>query len=184
MNTKELKIIEAAQKLFFRHGFKKVNMSEIAEASELSRPSVYSAFANKEAIIDALIQLSIENNHHETGKQLIKQKNLRDQLECLFDIWIVKPFASAIDNESGREMLSTIADIVPDSVNQIYKEFEACVVTVLKPAMKKKTDLSPKDLAHILSMATKGIKASSDNLPELRRLVNGLITMTLTMVDK
>ena len=184
METKESKILAAAQKLFFRHGFKKVNMSDIAEAAGLSRPSLYAVFENKEAVINGIVKIHVEINRAETEKKLKLQKNLRDQLECLLDIWIVQPFAFALDSESGAELTHSIGECAPGAVDQIYKEFEAYVVEILKPRMKKKGELSAKDLAHILSMATKGIKASSETLPQLKRLVDGLVAMTLSMVDE
>jgi AcrR family transcriptional regulator len=183
METKETKIVHAAQKLFFRHGLKKVSMSDIAEAAELSRPSLYAVFSNKEAVIAALLNIHVERNHEETMKRLASQKSLRGQLEILFKIWIIDPFDSAIDTEGGKEMMATISEYAPEEFAVVYTDFEKYVVEVLKAQMKVQGDLSAKDLAHILTMATKGLKASSGSLAELKRLVDGLVSMTLAVVE-
>lgn len=182
MDPKELRIITAAQKLFFRHGLKKVSMSDIAEAAELSRPSLYAVFANKEAVIGGLLKVHIARNHEETRKRLPAQKILRSQLDCLFKIWIIDPFASAIDTESGKEMMETISDYAPEEFSVVYKDFEKYVVELLKPNLKTGADPSAKDLAHILTLATKGLKASSSSVTELKRLVDGLVSMTIKVV--
>jgi hypothetical protein len=49
---------------------------------------------------------------------------------------------------------------------------------------KKKRDPAVTELAHILVLAAKGAKATSESLPELRRLVRGLIGMTLASLEK
>lgn len=184
MESKETKIVVAAQKLFFRHGLKKVSMSDIAEASDLSRPSLYTVFANKEAVITALLNIHIEKNHKETFKRLPGQKNLRSQLECLFKIWIIDPFASAIDSDGGKEMMETISDFAPEAFAVVYQDFEKYVVELLKPHVKSGGELNAKDLAHILTMATKGLKTSSKSLAELKRLVEGLVGMTMAVLGK
>ena len=182
METKETKIVLAAQKLFFRHGLKKVSMSDIAEAAELSRPSLYAVYSNKEAVITALLNIHIEKNHEETLKRLSSQKTLRSQLECLFKIWIIDPFASAIDTEGGKEMMETISDYAPEAFAFVYTDFEKYVVELLKPHVKAGSEMNAKDLAHILTMATKGLKASSKSVAELKRLVDGLVGMTMSVL--
>ncbi len=183
MESKEDKILHASQKLFFRHGLRKVNMSDIAEAAEMSRPSLYAAFPNKEAVIYGIIKQHIAHNHAETEKQLHGKKTLKAQLNCLFDIWIIRPFASAIDTEGGKEMMATIGEYSPEGVDEIYNAFEKYAVEILRPVVKRDSSLSVKDLAHILSMATKGLKTSSSSVSELDRLVSGLISMILAMVE-
>ena len=182
MESKEDKILFAAQKLFFRHGLRKVSMSDIAEAADMSRPSLYAAFTNKEAVILGIIHQHIEMNHAETAKLLQGKKTLKAQLNCLFDVWIIRPFASAIDSEGGREMMATIGEFSPKGIDEIYATFEKYVIEILRPVVKKDASLSVKDLAHILAMATKGLKASSSSTAELERLVGGLVSMTLAMV--
>ncbi len=183
MDSKETKFVHAAQKLFFQHGLKKVSMSDIADAAGVSRPTLYSVFANKEAVISALLSIHLEKNHAETLKRLPGQNDLRGQLECIFKIWIMDPFASAIDTPGGREMMGTISDYAPAEFEVVYTDFEKYVLEILKPHIKSKSEMSAKDLARILTMATKGLKASSESTGDLKRLVEGLITMTLKVVN-
>lgn len=180
---KEIKIISAAQKLFLRHGLKKVSMSDVAEAAELSRPSLYAAFANKEAVVDGLMELHIELNLAKSLERSDEDLSVQEQLEAICEVWIIEPFASAIDQEHGKEVMETIEDYAPKSVAAMYGEFERCLSEVLKNHMKKKNGLSAKDVAHIIVSATKGLKVSSESLAELKRLTKGLITMTMALVE-
>lgn len=107
-----------------------------------------------------------------------------DATKRIFEIWIIKPFASVIDSENALDLLSNASTYAPNAMAHLYARFEDQIIEVLEPEIKKKRDLSVQDLAHILMLATKGLKASTETLPELRRMTDGLISMTLATVEK
>jgi AcrR family transcriptional regulator len=180
---KHLKIIQAAQQLFVRYGYHKVSMSDIAKASGMSRPSLYAAFANKEAVISALVALHLEDNHAQTARRLQPDQDLRTQLACLFEIWIIAPFASVIDFDYGKDFMAETARQAPEAIDQIYDQFAHYVTTLLTPHVRPAAPLSAADLARILALATKGLKNTSVQLADLQRLTQGLITMVLATLQ-
>lgn len=184
METKEQKIINAAFKLFHRHGYKKVTMSDVAEASGMSRPSLYASFENKEAIFSALVRMHMDNNNLELMRVLDKKKTLKDKMEAIFDIYIIQPAASIIDSENGLEMLLNSSSYAPVAVNEMYTQFENHLINVIKNEMPKKSKMSAADLSRIMMLATKGLKSSAENLPQLQRMIDGLITMAIATVGK
>ena len=58
-STKQ-KILEAALELFSVHGYEATSISQLAEAVGIRKASLYSHFENKQAILDALIQTTLE----------------------------------------------------------------------------------------------------------------------------
>ena len=58
-STKQ-KILEAALELFSVQGYKATSISQLAEAVGIRKASLYSHFENKQAILDALIQTTLE----------------------------------------------------------------------------------------------------------------------------
>lgn len=58
-NTKQV-ILAAALDLFSVQGFEATSMSQIAEAVGIRKPSLYSHFAGKQEILDALVRTTIE----------------------------------------------------------------------------------------------------------------------------
>ena len=48
------RILDAAQRLVFRTGARKLSMSDVATLARVSRPTIYRYFASKEDLIDAL----------------------------------------------------------------------------------------------------------------------------------
>lgn len=58
-NTKQ-EILEAALELFSVQGYEATSISQLAEAVGIRKASLYSHFENKQAILDALIQTTLE----------------------------------------------------------------------------------------------------------------------------
>ena len=179
METKVDKIIAVTLELVNRHGYRKVTMSDIAQAASISRPTLYAAFANKEAIMEALLQHHTELCETESAARLSSQKTLKGRLRVLFDVWIVEPFESAADNPNGRDLMDNIGTYVPEAIAAFYVRFEHALQATLVPAMPSKRALSAADLAHLLALAAKGLKVSGASIPELRRLMDGLIVMAI-----
>jgi len=54
--AKKAKVIEAAQSVFFRYGYRRVTMRDIAEAAGISRPALYLLFCSKEEVFEATLR--------------------------------------------------------------------------------------------------------------------------------
>lgn len=57
--TQEQRILEVAKELFTQRGFSNVAVRDICEAAEVSPPTVYYYFKNKEALFDAVVRKSV-----------------------------------------------------------------------------------------------------------------------------
>lgn len=183
MDAKEQKIIDAATRLFHRHSYRKVTMQDIAAESGMSRPSLYASFANKEAVFGALMTQHAAQHAAEAEERLPGLESLRERLECLFEIWILRPYASVIDSENGAELLANSTVYAPAAAAALYARFEGQLRAILEPTMTGDHLLSAADLAHILVMAVKGLKAATGTLAELERLTAGLIAMAVATAE-
>lgn len=179
MDPKGDKILNATFELFHQHGFKKVTMSDIAEASQMSRPTLYAAFPSKEAIIAAITERQADRCHAETVAKMPRAKTLEAQLSLIFEVWVIAPFSTVIDSPNGVDLLRNAAVYAPEACDALYARFEAHLREVLEPATKPKRGLGARDQAHIMMLATKGLKATSTTITELRRMTSGLIAMAV-----
>ena len=70
------KIIEAATQLFVRKGFYGTSISDLAQATDLTKGALYHHFENKEAIFFAVIE-SVRANHRPCSMlaQAVQKKN-------------------------------------------------------------------------------------------------------------
>ncbi len=179
MEPKIAKVIAVTLELVNRHGYRKVTMGDIAEAADISRPTLYAAFANKEAIMTALVEHLTEKCATESAKRIAPQRSLKGRLGVLFDVYVVEPFEMAADNPNGRDLIDNIGTYVPEAIAAFYVRFESELLAALAPEMRGKRALPASDLAHLLALAAKSLKISGASVPELRRLMDGLIVMAL-----
>ncbi|WP_311240566.1 MULTISPECIES: helix-turn-helix domain-containing protein [unclassified Xanthomonas] len=175
--------METALQLFLRHGYRKVSMSDIAQAAQMSRPSLYAAFPNKEAIFAAQVVRQRDICAAATAQRVRDTQDLHTQLRQLFDIWVLEPVAAVIDSENGLDLVANCGVYAPDALDALYQQMEDTLVQLLRPHVRDNSAMSAADLAYILRLATTSLKASADNEAVLRRLIAGLITMALSTVQ-
>lgn len=180
MDPKVEKIITVTQGLMLRHGYRKVTMSDIAEAAGMSRPTLYAAFSNKEAIMAELIVQHTAACAAATAARMAQQKTLKARLRLVFDVWLYEPFASVADEATGRDLMDNIGACVPEAMGAFYARLEQEFRAVLAPEMTGKRALSTADLAHLLAVSAKGFKIAAANTGDLRKLIDGLIAVTVT----
>lgn len=82
-NKKEMFILEAAEQLFIARGFEPVSIKQIAAAAGISGTRIFYYFPNKEKLLEAILQLRLEQLHRhieavaaETGSTLPQQLEL------------------------------------------------------------------------------------------------------------
>lgn len=71
---KKDQIIEAAKKLFYKYGFKKVSMDEIAKEAKVTKKTIYMYFSSKNELLEYFIEEEILNMKKIVEK--IEEKNL------------------------------------------------------------------------------------------------------------
>ena len=73
-------------------------MGDIAEAAAISRPTLYAAFANKEAIMTALVEQHTQECATESATRIAHQRSLKGRLRVLFDVYVIEPFEGSAEN--------------------------------------------------------------------------------------
>ncbi len=134
LEEKEKKILESARKFFFRYGFKKTSMDEIAEDAGISKGSLYNYFKNKE---DLFIQVG-ECKQKETFEKVLKQKKGLERADAI--------------------MIHYVLYMVQD-VNEMVKEY-AMSKMVLEELMLVGMDLMgdhPDHIAQSIELIQEGI---------------------------
>jgi hypothetical protein len=73
-----------------------------------------------------------------------------------------------------------------DDIQQGYAEFESVLAPIIQPLIKGSPlkNISAKQIAHVLVTSTRGFKQVSRNSSEYRNLIESLLTMTLTSLER
>lgn len=184
LNAKELKIVEAAQTLFHRHGFKRVTMHDISVVADMSRPALYLIFPNKEVIFEAVVRHRGSRTLQEIRSGLAARKSIADKLLLAFELWTVRPFEGMQQFPDARDLIECTHGFARAALDEIRAEFAAIVQDVLVDVTPKRdTRFNAGALAQLLVASIHGFKSTAADSDELHNLIARQITVVLTALQ-
>jgi AcrR family transcriptional regulator len=176
------KILTAARSVFLRYGYKRVSMSDIAEAAGVSRPALYVLFKNKEEIFIGVFMQWVDEAVVDIQKEISTLATPEEKVERAFEIWSVRPFEMVMTSPEAKELVECSFPFAQASLREGYKKFEATIVPVLASLAKRrraKVHLDPDRTAHVLASAVRGFKQAAFTPVELRQLIKDLLSLSL-----
>lgn len=179
---KKSRILAAARGVFLRYGYKRVGMTDIAEAAAISRPALYLVFKNKEEIFVGVFRQWIDETLAEIAAGMAAYAAPEEKLEYAFEIWTVRPFDMMMASPEAKALIECSFDFTQDSLREGYRMFEATilpVLTAIAATHPAKIQLGPENIAHILASAVRGFKQTATTQAELRRMIKELLALSL-----
>jgi AcrR family transcriptional regulator len=169
-------IIRAATAAFMRYGYRRVTMSDLAAEAGISRPTLYSAFASKEAVFNAVARELMEQALAEIRERVAGPGSVAEKLEQVFEIWVVRAYELIHRSPDAKELLECTQAFSQDVIDRAYAELETLLASVIAPHAS--AGIEPKQVAHTLALSARGIKENARDLDDLRRSLAGLIALT------
>lgn len=81
-------IVEAADRLFYRHGYEHTSFSDIADVVQISRGNFYYHFKTKDEILDAVINARLAGTRTMLEQWEIEGKHPADRIRSFIDILV------------------------------------------------------------------------------------------------
>jgi AcrR family transcriptional regulator len=180
-DEKRSQIVAAAINVFWKHGFRRVNMTEIAEAAGISRPGLYLYFRTKEDVFKAAIRQWGDALLDEIRSGIGRKRTAREKLLFVFDVWVVRRFANYLNAPESRELTDSGLEFARDALTDSYSQFERVIASVLEhySGGKRTRFPSPERTAHVIVSAVRGFKLVAESPAELHRMVEDLTTIVL-----
>ena len=147
------RILEAAEEIFSRFGFKKTTMDEIAESLHKAKGSIYYYFKNKEDVFKSILEKQSSLLKNEVKKAIENEFEVEKKLEAyvLAEMKMLKQlsiycqalkdeylsgytFIKKLRREHFRNELETVKNILKEGVHRgvfEIKQIESTAVTVL-----------------------------------------------------
>jgi len=94
--------------------------------------------------------------------------------------YLTYPVQALAQDRFAEGLLQTLVEIAPQALADLYQALEQQLIAVLQPHVSEQSLLPAANIARILRLASGGIKAATDNLEELQRMVDGLLLMAVT----
>lgn len=105
------RVVEAASRCFRSYGIRKTSMEDVAEAAGLSRPAVYRLFPGRQALIDAVMSVRVEELIDEVVPRALARPTFAESIleACLRAITFIRetPDLYRLFNETNLGRAST-----------------------------------------------------------------------------
>lgn len=128
MRTTREHIVEAADDLFYCHGFEHTSFADIAEAVEISRGNFYHHFKSKDDILDAVIEARLARTQAMLERWEIEGDTPADRIESFVNILIanrakIKRHGCPVGTLCTE--LAKLAHPSQDKANRLFSLFRA-----------------------------------------------------------
>lgn len=185
-DAKKARVLEAAQSVFLRYGYRRVTMGDIASASGISRPALYLHFCNKETIFEAVLRDFTAKTLAEVREGLDAHATPEARLRFAFEVWAVRPFGLLTATPDAKELIDCSFEFAREAMDQGSQAFEAEVAAILAPlcAEGPAQAPAPEQIARILTRAVHGFKQTATSMEDLRAMIEGLLGMVLASLGQ
>jgi AcrR family transcriptional regulator len=185
------RILDAAMRVFRRHGFRRSSIEQAAEEAGLTRQALYHHFASKEALFHAVIErlyesaLAAENAAakvaEEAGKSLadIIFAEVSARLRQLVSSLEGSPHVE----ELFSEHLAQASDLYQTYATRFAGEVAATIARVRrKRELALAKGMSPRELARLVEMAIHGTKSAYPSMLPIDAFLRDLQTMLRVLI--
>jgi len=157
-------IIDAAEKQFFRKGFDGVSMDDIARELELSKPTIYLYFRDKESLYFAVALRGIRLLHTMYREAVEKSENSYEKLGAMayayFEFSNKYPDYSRVYNYSLSARFDMVNSEEMTEMLELLNENTVAMYDAIKTGMKDgivRSDLDPLEVAVYIIASSSGV---------------------------
>ena len=174
-------ILEAAAEIYARFGPRKATVSDIAQAAGVSRQTVYTRFADKDAIISATIAFLGARSLGLAVEEWQQSNALSAKLDAYLRHCVIGLFSQGSQELGGWDNVIATQPEARAAARQLVRQRAEALEMILTPyAVQLATrGQNPADLALFISAVGDGLKHSARDEAEL---VRGLNTLTASVL--
>lgn len=182
-SDKERQILEAAYGVFFRYGFARTTMADLAAAAGLSRPALYLVYPGKAEVFEAVIDWFVERTLIEIQDTLDATWPLERQLLHVAELAVARGYDILKSNPDAADLMSP--ERHGPALQASFERLHQVLADLLRaPVSRARLDTTPDDLAHMLMAAMKGFKIVAKDGEDLRRLIATQVRVTIAALGE
>lgn len=172
-NDVTARILRACMVEIGRHGLDGVSMRSLAEASGVSRPTVYARFSNKQALFKAVVEHAFSTALQDVGAQVDAGGPLEEVLARALLSYFGSLYEQVLALEKADEFIKAQLEHAPQVVElaqaELHKHLHRALAGVEPPA-----GVSRAQLVELLAFAPRGFKQPGITLQQYRRRLRAL----------
>lgn len=135
-HLKRERIVAAAVELFYRQGYERATLEQVAEAMDVTKPFIYAHFSSKADLLAEICSRAIRHAHEGLNRILVEEGTQAERLER-----IVQEFLLAVlDNQAHAVIYSReeteLKQVDRDAINNLRRAFDRKLIGLLEAGVK------------------------------------------------
>ncbi|AOP33785.1 hypothetical protein A0128_07975 [Leptospira tipperaryensis] len=176
-------ILNSALIVFFKYGFRKTSMDEVARAADVSRQGLYLHFATKEDLFRAVVQNTLQNSLDAAKKMLSdKELSIEERIVSAFDAWMGQYVGMLASGAS--DLVEASKNLLGSTIHEYEEQFLKAIGKTIQESELKNyysgAGLKIKDLVETLNQTSVGLKHSSNSRSAFKEGMNTAVKILCT----
>ncbi|MGG1152177.1 MULTISPECIES: TetR/AcrR family transcriptional regulator [Bacillus] len=184
----EEKALDAAMQLFWEKGYAATSLSELTAKMEIQKPSLYSAFGDKEGLFEAALRRYTNLHAANIRIKLQNEQSVKEAIRTFFENMVEEEYKKAFSK--GCFCINTMVELAPhnEKFEVLTREHQMYLAVIFQELITKgirsgelQNDLNAKAVAQTLVTSLIGLTVLMKSRPE-RSVIDNSVSIIVSIV--
>ncbi|MDA1883535.1 TetR/AcrR family transcriptional regulator [Bacillus cereus group sp. BY105LC] len=184
----EEKALDAAMQLFWEKGYAATSLSDLTAKMEIQKPSLYSAFGDKEGLFEAALRRYTNLHAANIRTKLQKEQSVKEAIRTFFENMVEEEYKKEFSK--GCFCINTMVELAPhnEKFEVLTREYQMYLTVVFQELITKgiqsgelQSDLNAKAVAQTLVTFLIGLTVLMKSRPE-RSVIDNSVSVIVSLV--
>ncbi|PGU09263.1 TetR family transcriptional regulator [Bacillus cereus] len=184
----EEKALDAAMQLFWEKGYAATSLSDLTARMEIQKPSLYSAFGDKEGLFEAALRRYTNLHAARIRTKLQNEQSVKEAIRMFFENMVEEEYKKEFSK--GCFCINTMVELAPhnEKFEVLTREHQMYLAVIFQELIMKgirsgelQSDLNAKALAQTLVTSLIGLTVLMKSLPE-RSVIDNSVSIIVSLV--
>ncbi|MCU5439537.1 TetR family transcriptional regulator [Bacillus thuringiensis serovar pingluonsis] len=184
----EEKALDAAMQLFWEKGYAATSLSDLTAKMEIQKPSLYSAFGDKEGLFEAALRKYTNLHAANIRTKLQNEQSVKEAIRTFFENMVEEEYKKEFSK--GCFCINTMVELAPhnEKFEVLTREHQMYLTVVFQELITKgirsgelQSDLNAKAVAQTLVTSLIGLTVLMKSRPE-RSVIDNSVSVIVSLV--
>ncbi|CAM3863607.1 MULTISPECIES: TetR/AcrR family transcriptional regulator [Bacillus cereus group] len=184
----EEKALDAAMQLFWEKGYAATSLSDLTAKMEIQKPSLYSAFGDKEGLFEAALRRYTNLHAANIRTKLQNEQSVKEAIRTFFENMVEEEYKKEFSK--GCFCINTMVELAPhnEKFEVLTREHQMYLTVIFQELITKgiqsgelQNDLNAKALAQTLVTSLIGLTVLMKSRPE-RSVIDNSVSIIVSLV--
>ncbi|MBS9802393.1 MULTISPECIES: TetR/AcrR family transcriptional regulator [Bacillus cereus group] len=184
----EEKALDAAMQLFWEKGYAATSLSDLTAKMEIQKPSLYSAFGDKEGLFEAALRRYTNLHAARIRTKLQNEQSVKEAIRMFFENMVEEEYKKEFSK--GCFCINTMVELAPhnEKFEVLTREHQMYLAVIFQELIMKgirsgelQSDLNAKALAQTLVTSLIGLTVLMKSRPE-RSVIDNSVSIIVSLV--